>query len=133
MLLGCTGDEASWVQVLAKQAGSEGGAERLTALAQAAALSVRSSHPISQAVLACAQSAGSSLPQLQLQDFHQQPGLIADLVVLSPVLGLLQVQTCVDPLLTCAGLNGAGNGVSYTIPSINQWNLQSRLVGWLVG
>ena len=88
MLLGCTGDDASWVQVLAKQAGSEGGPERLTALAQAAALSVRSSHPISQAVLACAQSAGSSLPQLQLQDFHQQPGLIADLVGLVTSVGL---------------------------------------------
>ena len=73
MLLACTGDNASWVQALAKQGGSEG----LTALAQAAALSVRSTHPVSQAVLACAQAAGSSLPQLQLQDFHQQPGAIA--------------------------------------------------------
>lgn len=77
MLLACTGDDASWVQALAKQRGSEGKSEGLTALAQAAALSVRSTHPVSQAVLACAQSAGSSLPQLQLQDFHQQPGVLS--------------------------------------------------------
>ena len=77
MLLACTGDDASWVQALAKQGGSEGRSEGLTALAQAAALSVRSTHPVSQAVLACAQSAGSSLPQLQLQDFHQQPGVLS--------------------------------------------------------
>lgn len=61
------------MQALAKQGGSEG----LTALAEAAALSVRSTHPVSQAVLACAHSAGSSLPQLQLQDFYQQSGVIA--------------------------------------------------------
>ncbi|KAL3159617.1 putative cadmium/zinc-transporting ATPase hma1, chloroplastic [Trebouxia sp. C0009 RCD-2024] len=60
--------DVDWVQALTQQGGSEG----LTALAQAAALSVRGTHPVSQAVLACAKSAGASLPQLQ--DFHQQPG-----------------------------------------------------------
>lgn len=66
----CVGD-VDWVQALTQQGGSEG----LTALAQAAALSVRGTHPVSQAVLACAKSAGASLPQLQ--DFHQQPGVLA--------------------------------------------------------
>ena len=62
---------ADWALALA----SEGPSEGLTALAAAAALSVRSRHPISQAVASCAQHLGSALPQLQLQDFRQEPGL----------------------------------------------------------
>ena len=62
--------EGPWAKVLGQLGESEG----LTALAQAAALSVRSTHPVSQAVVACAHSAGSALPHLQLHDFHQQPG-----------------------------------------------------------
>lgn len=54
--------------------GQLGESQELTALAQAAALSVRSTHPVSQAVTACATAAGPSLPHLQLHDFHQQPG-----------------------------------------------------------
>ena len=65
----CIGSKA-WPQALALR----GESEALTALAHAAALSVRSTHPVSQAVVTCAQSAGSSLPQLQLHDFRQQPG-----------------------------------------------------------
>ncbi len=59
-----------WAQQLTQEAQSE----ELTALAEAAALSVRSTHPVSQAVVLCANSAASALPQIEVHDFHQQPG-----------------------------------------------------------
>ena len=71
LLCFCTGS-MSWAHALAQEGPSDG----LTALAEAAALSVRSTHPVSQALLSCANSAGSALPQLQLHDFHQKPGTL---------------------------------------------------------
>ncbi len=66
---GNTGN-TEWAQQLTQ----EGQSEELTALAEAAALSVRSTHPVSQALVLCASSAASALPQIEVHDFHQQPG-----------------------------------------------------------
>ena len=60
-----------WAAKLAEQ----GPSEDLTALAAAAALSVRSTHPISQAVTACVSQLGSALPQTPVDDFRQEPGI----------------------------------------------------------
>lgn len=68
----CCVGSPNWVQALA-QAGQS---DSLTALAEASALSLRSTHPVSQALVACATSAGSALPQLEVHDFHQQPGML---------------------------------------------------------
>lgn len=62
--------DGSWAAKVVQQ----GPSDDLTALAAAAALSVRSTHPISQAVTLLTGQLSSALPQLHLQDFRQESG-----------------------------------------------------------
>lgn len=67
--------DGNWAAKLAEQ----GPSEDLTALAAAAALSVRSTHPISQAITGCVNQLGSALPQMHVDDFRQEPGIVLPL------------------------------------------------------
>lgn len=63
--------DADWLKQLVDQRDDSG----REALAAAAELAVRSSHPVSQAVLACRKQAASKLPRVRLIDFKLVPGL----------------------------------------------------------
>ena len=67
--------DGNWPAKLAEQ----GPSEDLTALAAAAALSVRSTHPISQAITGCVNRLGSAFPQMHVDDFRQEPGIVLPL------------------------------------------------------
>jgi hypothetical protein len=68
---GCDrGADADWLKQLVDQRDDSG----REALAAAAELAVRSSHPVSQAVLACRKQAASKLPRVRLIDFKLVPG-----------------------------------------------------------